>query len=615
MITDQENWQENADENQNANSENENAKESRYAHVGSFDGNASDEQRPHRPTFTRAAGATPRGDRPQRPRFSRPASTNSERVTFNNRDERPSYGNNREYGQDRRNSYGSSYGSYNREDSGERRPYRPSYNREDNGDSYNSYGNNGYNNNRGGGYNRNQGGGYGNNRGGGYNNRGGYNQNRGYNNGGYNQNRGYNGGGNYEGNAGNTDYNNADTDYNNSAAATGNTAAANGNTGNSYAGGNTGNSYGNGGNNYGNAGNNYGNGGNNYGGGYGNNYGGGYGNRGGYNQGGGYGNRGGYGNGGGQQRPRFNNQGGGYNQGGGQRPRFNNQGGGYNQGGNRRPQQQQQGGGFRPRKGAQGAYNPNAKYSKKKQIEYKEEFVDPNEPIRLNKYLANAGVCSRREADEFITAGAVTVNGEVVSELGTKVKRGDQVTCNGQPVTIERKIYILLNKPKDCVTTSDDPQERKTVMDYVKGACTERIYPVGRLDRNTTGVLLLTNDGDLASKLTHPKFLKKKIYHVRLDKNLTKADMDQIAAGITLDDGEIHADAISYVTEDKSDIGIEIHSGKNRIVRRIFESLGYRVVKLDRVFFAGLTKKALRRGQWRFLTEKEVNMLRMGAFE
>ena len=262
------------------------------------------------------------------------------------------------------------------------------------------------------------------------------------------------------------------------------------------------------------------------------------------------------------------------------------------------------------------ATNPNAKYSKKKQIEYKEQFVDPNEPIRLNKFLANAGICSRREADEFIQAGVVSVNGQVVTELGTKIKRSDEVKFHDQPVSIERKIYILLNKPKDTVTTSDDPQARRTVMDLVKNACPERIYPVGRLDRNTTGVLLLTNDGDLASKLTHPKYLKKKIYHVHLDKDLTRADMDQIVQGIQLDDGEIHADAISYTSEEKkNDVGIEIHSGRNRIVRRIFESLGYKVVKLDRVYFAGLTKKGLRRGEWRFLTEAEVNYLRMGAFE
>ena len=310
---------------------------------------------------------------------------------------------------------------------------------------------------------------------------------------------------------------------------------------------------------------------------------------------------------------------GGYNQGGDRpyRPRT----GGYNQGGDRpyRPRTggYNQGGGYnRPYRPRTADYNPNAKYSLKKQIEYKDILTDPNEPIRLNKFLANAGICSRREADEFITAGVVSVNGEVVTELGTKIKRTDEVKFHDEPVSIERKTYILLNKPKDCVTTSDDPQERKTVMDFVKGACKERIYPVGRLDRNTTGVLLLTNDGDLASKLTHPKYLKKKIYHVYCDKNVTKADLDQIAAGVTLDDGEIHADAISYASEtDKSQVGIEIHSGKNRIVRRIFESLGYKVIKLDRVYFAGLTKKGLRRGDWRYLTEQEVNMLRVGSFE
>ena len=292
---------------------------------------------------------------------------------------------------------------------------------------------------------------------------------------------------------------------------------------------------------------------------------------------------------------------------GGYRPRYNQDGeqqqGGYNQGG------------YQQRQRTPG-YDPNAKYSMKKRIEYKEENYDPNEPLRLNKFLANAGICSRREADEFIQAGVVSVNGEVVTELGTKIKRTDEIKFHDQPVTLEKKVYVLLNKPKDCVTTSDDPQQRKTVMDLVKNVCPERIYPVGRLDRNTTGVLLLTNDGDLASKLTHPKFLKKKVYHVFLDKNVTAHDMQQIAQGIELDDGEIHADAIEYASDtDKSQVGIEIHSGKNRIVRRIFEHLGYRVVKLDRVQFAGLTKKNLRRGDWRFLTEKEVEMLRMGAFE
>ena len=317
------------------------------------------------------------------------------------------------------------------------------------------------------------------------------------------------------------------------------------------------------------------------GGGYNNNRGGGYNN----NRGGGY----------------NNNRGGGYNN---NRGGYNNNRGGYNN---------NRGGGYRQHTPG---YDPNAKYSLKKRIEYKEENFDPTEPLRLNKFLANAGVCSRREADEFIQAGVVTVNGEVVTELGTKILRTDEVKFHDAPVSLEKKVYVLLNKPKDYVTTSDDPQQRKTVMDLVKDVCPERIYPVGRLDRNTTGVLLLTNDGDLASKLTHPKFLKKKVYHVHLDKNITAHDLQQIRDGITLDDGEIKADAVDYADErDKSQVGIEIHSGKNRIVRRIFESLGYRVTKLDRVQFAGLTKKNLRRGDWRFLTEKEVDMLRMGAFE
>ena len=285
-------------------------------------------------------------------------------------------------------------------------------------------------------------------------------------------------------------------------------------------------------------------------------------------------------------------------QGGGYQSR---QQGGYKQGGNRQQRS---------------SFASNPKFNLKRRVDYGEGYVDPNETLRLNKFLANAGVCSRREADDFILAGVVTVNGEVVTELGTKVKRTDEVKFHDQLVKLEKKVYVLLNKPKDCVTTSDDPQQRMTVMDLVKGACPERIYPVGRLDRNTTGVLLLTNDGDLASKLTHPKFLKKKIYHVFLDKKVTAHDMQQILEGVQLEDGEVKADAIEYADErDKSQVGIEIHSGKNRIVRRIFESLGYRVVKLDRVQFAGLTKKNVRRGDWRYLTEKEVDMLRMGAFE
>ncbi len=287
--------------------------------------------------------------------------------------------------------------------------------------------------------------------------------------------------------------------------------------------------------------------------------------------------------------------------------RYGNGGrGGYNNNNNRRPNNNHR----------TGDYNPNAKYNFQKQLKYKEVLADPNEPIRLNKFLSNAGVCSRREADEFIQAGVVQVNDQVVTELGTKITRQDKVLFKDQPVQIESKVYIVLNKPKNCVTTSDDPQERLTVMDLVKNACQERIYPVGRLDRNTTGVLLLTNDGDLASKLTHPSFKKKKIYHVWLDKNVSIEDMEKIANGLELEDGEIHADAISYASEeDKSQVGIEIHSGRNRIVRRIFESLGYHVVKLDRVYFAGLTKKNLGRGKWRYLNEREVNALRMGAFE
>ena len=359
-----------------------------------------------------------------------------------------------------------------------------------------------------------------------------------------------------------------------------------------------------------------------------------------YNREGGYANReGGYNreggfrpnNGGYRREGGYGNREGGYNREGGFRPNnggyrreggYGNREGGYrdnNGGGFRRPQGgygNNRFGGGRLQQRRTGNYDPNAKYSMKKQIEYKELNVDPDAPIRLNKFLANAGVCSRREADEFITAGVVSVNGTVVTELGTKVKRTDEVKFHEQPVSIERKVYVLLNKPKDYVTTSDDPQNRKTVMDLVKNVCRERIYPVGRLDRNTTGVLLFTNDGERASKLTHPKFLKKKIYHVTTDKNVTAADMRQIAEGITLEDGEIRADAIDYASPtDKKQVGIEIHSGKNRIVRRIFEALGYRVVKLDRVLFAGLTKKNVRRGDWRFLTEQEVNMLRMGAFE
>ena len=243
---------------------------------------------------------------------------------------------------------------------------------------------------------------------------------------------------------------------------------------------------------------------------------------------------------------------------------------------------------------------------------------NPNKPtgeIRLNRFIAQSGICSRREADDFIQAGLVTVNGVVVTTLGTKVQPTDEVKFNDSRVEGEKKVYLVLNKPKGYVTSLDDPHADKTVMELVKDACTERIYPVGRLDKNSVGLLLFTNDGDLTRQLTHPSFQKKKIYQVSLDKPLTKADMEQIAQGITLEDGEIYADEIAYVKEDKTEVGIEIHSGRNRIVRRIFEHLGYAVKKLDRVYYAGLSKKNLKRGQWRFLTREEVQRLKSGQYE
>ena len=338
----------------------------------------------------------------------------------------------------------------------------------------------------------------------------------------------------------------------------------------------------------------------------------------GYNQGG-YNNQnrqGGYNN---NRQGGYSNQNrqGGYN---------NNRQGGYNnqnrQGGYNNQNRQNRQGGYNNRQGGmrQNQYGmPQGGKSfvpRPKRIEYEQSIPSPDEQIRLNKFLANAGICSRREADEFIQQGLVKVNGEVVTELGTKITHSDTVEYNGKAVALESKCYILLNKPKDCVTTSEDPNGRTTVMDLIKGACEERVYPVGRLDRNTTGVLLLTNDGDLASKLTHPKYVKKKIYHVWTDKDISEDDMQRIADGIELDDGPIHADAISYATDtDRNQAGIEIHSGRNRIVRRIFESLGYHVTKLDRVYFAGLTKKNLPRGRWRYLTQEEVNFLKMGSFE
>ena len=236
--------------------------------------------------------------------------------------------------------------------------------------------------------------------------------------------------------------------------------------------------------------------------------------------------------------------------------------------------------------------------------------------VRLNKYIAASGICSRREADDLISAGLISVNGKVITQMGTKVSHSDDVRYNGERMKNERKVYLLLNKPKDYVTTTDDPKERKTVMVLISNACSERIYPVGRLDRNTTGVLLFSNDGELAKKLTHPSHNMKKIYHVFLDKGFTAGDMKKLAEGITLEDGYIQPDALSYASkENKREVGLEIHSGQNRIVRRMFEHLGYRVVKLDRVYYAGLTKKDLPRGKWRFLTEKEVSRLKMNAYE
>ena len=235
--------------------------------------------------------------------------------------------------------------------------------------------------------------------------------------------------------------------------------------------------------------------------------------------------------------------------------------------------------------------------------------------MRLNRFLAQSGLCSRREADDFITAGLVTVNGVIVTELGTKVSSSDEVKFNDSKVQGEKKVYLILNKPKGYVTSLEDPHADKTVMELVKNACTERIYPVGRLDKNSLGLLLFTNDGDVTRQLTHPSLEKKKVYQVTLDKPLTRTDMEQITEGITLEDGDIYADEVAYVSDNKKEVGIEIHSGRNRIVRRIFEHLGYTVQKLDRVYYAGITKKNLKRGAWRFLTNDEVNRLKSGRYE
>jgi 23S rRNA pseudouridine2605 synthase len=238
-----------------------------------------------------------------------------------------------------------------------------------------------------------------------------------------------------------------------------------------------------------------------------------------------------------------------------------------------------------------------------------------NEGIRLNRFIANSGVCSRREADELISNGLISVNSKQVTDLGTKVSHGDDVRYKGKKLSAEKKVYILLNKPKGYVTTVEDPHADKTVMDLLGKSLTERVYPVGRLDKETTGVLLLTNDGDLTGKLTHPKYDRRKIYHVFLETPLTKNDLFKLTEGIQIDDEMVIADAVSYADpEDRSQVGIEIHSGQNRVIRRLFESMGYRVKKLDRVYFAGLTKKNLARGQWRFLTDKEISMLKRGVY-
>ena len=235
--------------------------------------------------------------------------------------------------------------------------------------------------------------------------------------------------------------------------------------------------------------------------------------------------------------------------------------------------------------------------------------------VRLNRFISQSGVCSRREADEFILAGVVTVNGQVVTELGTKILPTDEVRFNDERLQGEKNVYLVLNKPKGYVTSLDDPHADKTVMDLVRGACSERVYPVGRLDKNSLGLLLITNDGDITRQLTHPSYHKKKIYQVTLDKPLTRADMDSLTEGITLEDGDIFADEVAYASEDKRTVGVEIHSGRNRIVRRMFEHLGYAVQKLDRVYYAGLTKKNLKRGAWRFLTKDEVMRLKTGQYE
>jgi 23S rRNA pseudouridine2605 synthase len=251
-----------------------------------------------------------------------------------------------------------------------------------------------------------------------------------------------------------------------------------------------------------------------------------------------------------------------------------------------------------------------------KQSQEKNVINSQKNEVRLNKYIANSGLCSRREADKIIQSGFITVNGRKVTELGTRISSSDKVKFKGKDLVPEKKIYILMNKPKDVITSTDDPQGRRTVFSFIKSAPDVRIYPVGRLDRMTTGVLLLTNDGDLTKKLTHPSHQKKKIYQVSLNRDLLRKDMEKIAEGITLEDGFIQADAIHFIDQDdKKQVGIEIHSGRNRIIRRVFEFLDYKVEKLDRVYFAGLTKKGLSRGKWRYLSDKEISVLKRGSYK
>lgn len=290
-----------------------------------------------------------------------------------------------------------------------------------------------------------------------------------------------------------------------------------------------------------------------------------------------------------------------------------------------------EGGEFGPRKefGGRGGFKGRGEYKPKGGFKDKRSYRGDERPksypkynpakqvgeMRLNRFLAQSGLCSRREADDYIQAGLVTVNGVIVSELGTKVLPTDEVKFNDERVQGEKKVYLVLNKPKGYVTSLEDPHADKTVMDLVKNACSERIYPVGRLDKNSLGLLIFTNDGDVTRQLTHPSLEKKKVYQVTLDKPLTRADMERITEGLTLEDGEIFADEVAYASENKKEVGIEIHSGRNRIVRRIFEHLGYAVLKLDRVYYAGITKKNLKRGAWRFLTIEEVDRLKSGRYE